>query len=147
MRDIGHGILHGLVVAGILLAFAAWAPAQTPAPYVITSENPLVIERQGWAPPDTVAFLEYIDGAASARTDATRAGFDFTGTQGDAGYTGIVFRLGPGEDTWRTAIEIPGGHLSAPAVYEHNPWDWGSIKVWDGPIKPDEHSFGFGDGR
>ena len=29
MRDIAHGILHGLVVAGILLTFSAWAPAQT----------------------------------------------------------------------------------------------------------------------
>ena len=30
MRDIAHGILHGLVVAAILLAAASWAPAQPP---------------------------------------------------------------------------------------------------------------------
>ena len=104
MRDIAHGILHGLVVAAILLAFAAWAPAQ---PYAITSADPLVIEKLLEAGDDTVAFLtnsgtdngiEY-----HGRTNATRAGFDFTCTSdGGQGWTGIVYR--DDDVTYRAAI-------------------------------------------
>ena len=45
----------------------------------------------------------------------------------------------------RAAIELPGGHLSAPAPYDDSPWDWADITVSDGPIEPNEQSIGWDD--
>ena len=136
MRDIAHGILHGLVVAAILLTAAAWAPAQTPAPYAITNSDPLVIELEAGATSGTFAFLENVTPHSFGRTSGTRAGFDFHCTSdGGQGYTGLVWWNGlPGGGTYRAAIELPAGRLSAPEDYSGMPWDWSRVEVFDGPI-------------
>ena len=138
MRDIAHGILHGLVVAAILLGFAAWAPAQ---PYAITSGDPLVIEKLLDAGDDTAAFLtnagtdngiEY-----HGRTNATRSGFDFTCTSdGGQGWTGLVYR--DDDVTYRAAISA--GQFGDPEFYEA---DWNSIEVYDDTIEPTPGTTGY----
>ena len=136
MRDIAHGILHGLVVAAILLTAASWAPAQTPAPYAITNADPLVIELEAGATSGTVAFLENVTPHSFGRTSGTLAGFDFHCTSdGGQGYTGLVWWNGlPGGGTYRAAIELPAGRLSAPEDYSGMPWDWSRVQVFDVPI-------------
>ena len=108
------------------------------APYAITNADPLVIEKATGAPAGIVAFLENRDAHSYGRTNGTRSGFDFNCTSdGGQGYTGLVWWNGlPGGRTYRAAIELPGGHLSAPEVYEGNPWAWGDVAVFDGPIEP-----------
>ena len=103
------------------------------------------------------AFLEDIGEHTRGRTDATRAGFDFTGTVvnplsatqsgGGQSFTGLVFwgafdKSEPPQ-VMRCAVELPGGHLSDPEVYEDCPWKLDAIKVWDGPIEPGPGTIGW----
>ena len=136
--DVINGILHGLVVAAILLGFADWAPAQ---PYAITSGNPLVIEKLLEAGDATVAYLtnsgsdhgiEY-----HGRTNATRAGFDFTCTSdGGQGWTGIVYR----DDDVTYRASIAAGRFGDPEFGEA---DWNAIEVYDATIEPTPGTTGY----
>ena len=114
-------------------------------PYRIVEENPLVIDKATGVPAAVVAFLETRTADSYGRTNGTRAGFDFHCTaDGGQGWTSIVWWNGlPGGLTYRAAIEIPGGHLSAPEVYTNNPWAWADVAVFDGPIQPGPDSIGY----
>ena len=140
MRD-RYGWCVFLLAAG--LVFVGSAFAQTPAPYAITQADPLVIVRAETAPAGTVAFLESVADNQWGRTNGTRAGFDFTGTMdGGQEWTGLVWWAGSGT-TYRSAMELPGGHLGAPEVYADNPWDWARVQVFDGPIEPGPGTIGW----
>ena len=73
---------------------------------VAGSGDPLVIRRTAAAEDGTVAFLESLQlGGVRARTNGTRAGFDFSAVPGGGQqWTGLVYRTGEGE-TYRSAIE------------------------------------------
>ena len=135
------------LISSALVAFVVQVSlvAQTPtvAPYTVTQANPLIITKAAGADADTVAFLEEIADSQDGRTHATRAGFDFdVATDGGQGWTGLVWRSGV-EPTYRVAIELPGGHLSAPAVYTDNPWDWTQVQVFDEDIAPGPGTIGW----
>ena len=108
--------------------------------YRIAQPDPLIIERTAQAHADTIAYLEERRNLYVGRTNATRAGFDFTDFEvAGRQYTGLVFFDGFRRATYRCAIEIPGGHLSDPGAY-HPPWPWSEVEVFDGPIEAaDKH--------
>ena len=100
-----------------------------------------MIEKLLEAGDDTVAYLtnsgsdhgiEY-----HGRTNATRAGFDFTCTSdGGQGWTGIVYR--DDDVTYRAAIAA--GQFGAPEFYEA---DWNAIEVYDATIEPTPGTTGY----
>ena len=103
--------------------------------YRITSGNPLIIERTPEAHEDTVAYLEARSGSSVGRTNATKAGFDLSKTEdGGQGWTGLVYFDGLRRATYRSAIELPVGHLSEPEAY-HPPWPWNEVEVFRQPIE------------
>ena len=129
-----------VILAAVVAAFAfvGFASAQ---PYSITSADPLVIEKLLSAGDDTVAFLTNVGTNNGieyhGRTNATRAGFDFTCTSdGGQGWTGIVYR--DDDVTYRAAIAA--GQFGNPEFYEAN---WTAIEVYDGTIRPTPGTTGY----
>ena len=127
-----------LAAAIAAFAFVGIASAQ---PYSITSGNPLVIEKLLDAGNDTAAFLTNAgtDNGIEfhGRTNATRAGFDFTCTSdGGQGWTGIVYR----EDDVTYRATIAPGRFGDPEFGEA---DWNSIEVYDGTIEPTPGTTGY----
>ena len=127
-------ILAAFVAA---FAFVGFASAQ---PYSITSANPLIIEKL-IAAPDTVAFLTNAgtDNGIEfhGRTNATRAGFNFTCTSdGGQGWTGLVYR----DDDVTYRATIAAGKFGDPEFTEA---DWNSIEVSAGTIEPTPGTTGY----
>ena len=104
---------------------------------VAGSGDPLVIRRTAAAEDGTVAFLESLQlGGVRARTNGTRAGFDFSAVPGGGQqWTGLVYRTGDEGETYRSAIELPGGHLGEGEPYDGNPWDWNAVEIFNDPIE------------
>ena len=47
----------------------------------------------------------------------------------------LVYRTGDDGETYRSAIELPGGHLGEGEPYDGNPWDWNAVEIFNDPIE------------
>ena len=139
--DKGAHVMRARVIFAAVVAAFAFVGLVSAQPYSITSANPLVIEKLLNAGNDTAAFLTNVgtDNGIEyhGRTNATRAGFDFTCTSdGGQGWTGLVYR----DDDVTYRATIAAGQFGDPEFTEA---DWNSIEVYDGTIEPTPGTTGY----